>query len=76
MYWNIKKDEGGFNFKNYEQNKLLNTDLKHKYKKTGTTIVGTIFKDGVILGADTHATEGPIIADLDCMKIHYLAPNM
>ena len=77
MYWDIKKDtEGGFDFSNYERNKALNTNLKHKYKKTGTTIVGTIFKDGVVLGADTRATEGPIVADLDCMKIHYLAPNM
>ena len=76
MYWDTKKDEGGFNFSNYERNKQLNTNLKHKYKKTGTTIVGTIFKDGVVLGADTRATEGPIVADLDCMKIHYLAPNM
>lgn len=25
--------------------------------KTGTTIVGIVFKDGVILGADTRATE-------------------
>ena len=60
MYWDIKKEEGGFNFANYERNKQLNT----------------IFKDGVVLGADTRATEGPIVADLDCMKIHYLAPNM
>ena len=77
MYWDINKGtEGGFDFSNYERNKSLNTNLKHKYKKTGTTIVGTIFKDGVVLGADTRATEGPIVADLDCMKIHYLAPNM
>lgn len=44
--------------------------------KTGTTIVGIIFKDGVILGADTRATEGPIVADKNCEKIHYLAKNM
>ena len=25
--------------------------------KTGTTIAGIVFKDGVILGADTRATE-------------------
>ena len=28
-----------------------------KAKKTGTTIAGIIFKDGVVLGADTRATE-------------------
>lgn len=44
--------------------------------KTGTTIVGIIFKDGVILGADTRATEGPIVADKNCEKIHFLAKNM
>ncbi|KAJ3191065.1 proteasome core particle subunit beta 2 [Irineochytrium annulatum] len=38
--------------------------------KTGTTI------DGLVLGADTRATEGPIVADKNCEKIHYLAPNM
>lgn len=47
-----------------------------KAVKTGTTIVGIIFKDGVILGADTRATEGPIVSDKNCEKIHYLAPNM
>ncbi|KAG2301507.1 hypothetical protein Bca52824_030158 [Brassica carinata] len=32
--------------------------------------------DGVILGADTRATEGPIAADKNCEKIHYMAPNI
>ena len=36
----------------------------------------TQFQDGVILGADTRATEGPIVADKNCEKIHYLAPNI
>ena len=58
--------------------------------KTGTTIVGLVFKvfplfifvclncfqDGIVLGADTRATEGPIVADKNCEKIHYLAKNM
>lgn len=35
-----------------------------------------IDKDGVVLGADTRATEGPIVADKNCEKIHYIAPNM
>ena len=29
-----------------------------------------------MLGADTRATEGPIVADKNCQKIHYIAPNM
>jgi 20S proteasome subunit beta 2 len=45
-------------------------------QKTGTTIVGIIYKDGVILGADTRATEGSIVADKQSEKIHYLAKNM
>lgn len=44
--------------------------------KTGTTIAGIIFKDGVVLGADTRATGGSEVADKNCEKIHYLAPNI
>jgi len=47
-----------------------------RHTSTGTTIVGVKFKDGVILGADTRATAGTIIADKNCEKIHYLAPNI
>lgn len=47
-----------------------------KAQKTGTTIVGIIYKDGVILGADTRATEDTTVADKNCEKIHYLAPNI
>lgn len=47
-----------------------------KATKTGTTICGIIFKDGVILGADTRATEGSIVAVKNCEKIHYIAKNM
>lgn len=45
-------------------------------QKTGTTIVGVIYKDGVVLGADTRATEGETVADKNCSKIHYLAQNI
>lgn len=30
----------------------------------------------MILGADTRATEGPIVCDKNCEKIHYMAPNI
>jgi 20S proteasome subunit beta 2 len=33
-------------------------------------------QDGVMLGADTRATEGPIVADPNCQKIHRLAANI
>lgn len=46
------------------------------FTKTGTTIVGLVYKDGVVLGADTRATAGTIVAEKACSKIHYLAPNM
>lgn len=63
---------GGFDFSNV----LRNTHLEAKQSKalggsssklpkatsTGTTIVGCIFDDGVVIGADTRATEGDIVA--------------
>jgi 20S proteasome subunit beta 2 len=35
-----------------------------------------LHKDAVVLGADTRATEGPIVCDKNCEKIHYIAPNI
>lgn len=46
------------------------------YKKTGTTIVGVKFAEGVILAADTRATGGSIVVEKNCEKIHYVAPNI
>lgn len=62
----------------YFRNKLLESKglVFPKATKTGTTIVGIIYKDGVILGADTRATEGSIVSDKNCSKIHFLAENM
>ncbi|XP_004522057.1 proteasome subunit beta type-7 [Ceratitis capitata] len=70
--------KGGFNFDNCKRNEMLlgSGFQQPKTVKTGTTIAGIIFKDGVILGADTRATEGPIVSDKNCSKIHYLAKNM
>lgn len=45
----------------------LNVDVSH---------IIILPQDGVILGADTRATEGPIVADKNCEKIHYMAPNI
>eukprot|EP01100_Stratorugosa_tubuloviscum_P003056 TRINITY_DN1724_c0_g1_i1.p1 TRINITY_DN1724_c0_g1~~TRINITY_DN1724_c0_g1_i1.p1 ORF type:complete len:265 (-),score=127.36 TRINITY_DN1724_c0_g1_i1:200-994(-) len=47
-----------------------------KTKKTGTTIAGLVFKDGIVLGADTRATEGSVIAEKNCEKIHYISQNI
>ena len=60
---------------------------KHDTKnllKTGTTIVGCLastlgpghLPDVVILAADTRATEGTIVADGRCEKVHQLAANV
>ena len=35
-----------------------------------------VFQDGVVLGADTRATEGTVVADKNCSKIHYIAKNI
>ena len=40
-----------------------------KATSTGTTIVGCLFKDGIVLGADTRATSGEIVADKNCEKV-------
>ncbi|KAF7725003.1 Proteasome subunit beta type-7 [Apophysomyces ossiformis] len=70
--------KGGFSFDNYSRNHVLENKGARppKATSTGTTIVGVIYKDGVCLGADTRATEGPIVADKNCEKIHYIAPNI
>ncbi|XP_044267960.1 proteasome subunit beta type-7-like [Tribolium madens] len=68
----------GFSFANCKRNAVLETKgfPVPKATKTGTTIVGITYKDGVILGADTRATEDTTVSDKNCEKIHYLAPNM
>ncbi|XP_059608295.1 proteasome subunit beta type-7 [Phlebotomus argentipes] len=70
--------QAGFAFDNCQRNNFLLQKgyVAPKTVKTGTTIVGIIYKDGVILGADTRATEGPIVSDKNCEKIHYLAKNI
>jgi Proteasome subunit len=37
--------------------------------KTGTTIVGVRTSSGVVLAADTRATEGTLVADMTCEKL-------
>jgi len=69
---------GGFTFDLCARNDLLEKNglSLPKAKKTGTTIVGIICKDAVILGADTRATEDTIVCDKNADKIHYIAPNI
>ena len=58
-----------------QRNQLLAQDAGAKTSlpsawKTGTTIVGMIYKDGVVLGADTRATGGSEVVDK--VRILYL----
>lgn len=83
---NWPKSRGGFNFDLAQRNHLVLKDidgpnsprgkLPKEPRKTGTTIAGVLFDGGVVLGADTRATEDTIVADKNCEKIHYIAANM
>lgn len=44
--------------------------------KTGTTTVGIVCKDGIVLAADKRATAGNLIAQKNAQKIHELTSNM
>ena len=71
--------ETGFDFSLVERNsKLLqdNKKLTEKYKKTGTTICAVMHKDGIVFAADSRATAGSVVMDLECIKVHELAPNI
>ncbi|KAI7799180.1 proteasome 20S subunit beta 13a [Triplophysa rosa] len=76
----LEFNSGGFSFENCIRNARIQASgeqsSKLKAKKTGTTIAGLIFKDGVVLGADTRATSGETVADKNCSKIHYITPNI
>lgn len=71
-------ERSGFNFDLYARNQQLvrNGVKPPKVMKTGTTTSAVIFKDGVVLGADTRATGGSVVMNKNCSKIHFLAKNM
>jgi len=68
----------GFDFDLCNRNAWLEKQGLKQLKpwSTGTTIAGVVFKDGVVLGADTRSTAGETVADKNCEKIHYIAPNI
>lgn len=72
---------GGFDASNVARNTALEAlgeggeRRLPQARKTGTTIVGVVFKGGVVLGADTRAT-GDVVVDKNCAKLHYIAPNI
>ncbi|KAF3921893.1 hypothetical protein ABW20_dc0100689 [Dactylellina cionopaga] len=69
---------GGFDFSNHTRNAALMAAgmPAPKATSTGTTIVGCLFDGGVVIAADTRATSGPIVADKNCEKLHYIAPQI
>ncbi|PVI06971.1 N-terminal nucleophile aminohydrolase [Periconia macrospinosa] len=68
----------GFDFSNHNRNVALHAQgvPLPKATSTGTTIVGCLFDGGVVIAADTRATSGPIVADKNCEKLHYIAPQI
>jgi len=75
------EEPAGFSFENMGRNEMLQRAATSgrplpSATKTGTTIVGMIFDGGVVLGADTRATNDTTIAEKNCEKIHYIADNI
>ncbi|XP_043456820.1 proteasome subunit beta type-10 [Prionailurus viverrinus] len=72
--------QGGFSFENCQRNLSLERVLpgfrSPQAHKTGTTIAGLVFRDGVLLGADTRATRDSVVMDKSCEKIHFIAPKI
>ncbi|KAF1811169.1 N-terminal nucleophile aminohydrolase [Eremomyces bilateralis CBS 781.70] len=68
----------GFDFSNHNRNTALHAQgvPLPKATSTGTTIVGCLFDGGVVIAADTRATSGPIVADKNCEKLHYISPQI
>eukprot|EP00928_Gymnodinium_smaydae_P092441 TRINITY_DN7631_c0_g1_i1.p1 TRINITY_DN7631_c0_g1~~TRINITY_DN7631_c0_g1_i1.p1 ORF type:complete len:280 (-),score=82.51 TRINITY_DN7631_c0_g1_i1:87-926(-) len=75
----LEQQRGGFSFELCKRNMYLAEKAAIKpptAMKSGTTICGVIVKDAVVLAADTRATEGPMVADKNCEKLHYIANNI
>ena len=47
----------------------MNNELKNSILKTGTTILGIVCKDGIVMAADRQSTAGTIVMDKDNEKI-------
>lgn len=75
----LEAHRGGFSFENCNRNEYLMQQGAIKpptAMKSGTTICGVQLKDCVVLAADTRATEGPMVADKNCEKLHHIANNI
>ena len=49
--------------------------MEHDLLKTGTTTVGMVCKDGIVLAADKRATAGNMIVDKRAEKVHILSDD-
>lgn len=54
----------------------MNDTNNNNYLKTGTTTVGLVCKDGIVLAADKRATAGYLIADKKTKKIEQVTDNI
>jgi 20S proteasome subunit beta 2 len=75
----LEMHRGGFNFEDCPRNAYLAEKAGIKpptAMKSGTTICGVVCADCVVLAADTRATEGTIVADKNCQKLHFIAKNI
>jgi proteasome beta subunit len=57
-------------------NDINNGIDQQEIRKTGTTTVGLVFKNGVVLASDRRATMGYLIASKDIDKIYPIADNI
>merc|ERR1711991_317625 len=59
--------KGGFSFDNCRRNVALERMglKKPRATKTGTTLAGVVYKDGIVLGADTRSTDDTTAADTE-----------
>lgn len=75
----MESQRGGFSFENCKRNEYLIQQGAVKpptAMKSGTTICGIQLKDAVVLAADTRSTNGDMVADKNCEKLHFIANNI
>jgi len=75
----LQAQRGGFSFELCKRNAYLAASVNIKAPtatKSGTTICGVVVKDAVVLAADTRATSGPMVADKNCEKLHFISKNV
>lgn len=70
-----QNDDDDIDFYDGNDKNPLPDSIKKRLTKTGTTIAGCCIRDHVILAADTRATEGTMVADKRCQKLHQLSSN-